>query len=127
VKKARIECEKCDKIKEFKKGLTCSTCLHPEHLNSQIDFSICPVCGCGQFYRKKDFNQALGCSIILIGAILVPFTYGLSMLVFALLDYFLYRRIKDTAACYKCRSEFKEITVPRELEPFNHHRAEIYE
>ncbi|MEE8437121.1 MAG: hypothetical protein V3S22_02160 [Candidatus Neomarinimicrobiota bacterium] len=124
---AIIECEKCGETKELKQDLSCTACLKPEHLNPGLDFSVCPVCGCGQFYRKKDFNQALGCSIILVGAVLVPLTYGLSMVVFSLLDYFLYRRIKDSAACYKCRSEFKGISLGDNLEPFNHHVAEIYE
>ncbi|MEE8335364.1 MAG: hypothetical protein V3S48_02890 [Candidatus Neomarinimicrobiota bacterium] len=122
-----IECEKCGETKALEQDLSCAACLKPEHLNANMDFSVCPVCSCGQFYRKKDFNQALGCSIILIGALLVPLTYGLSMVVFALVDYLLYRRIKDAAACYKCRSEFKGFGFVKKLEPFNHQVADIYE
>ena len=35
----------------------------------------CPECGCNHLYKKKDFNQALGCLVILIGAIFVPITF----------------------------------------------------
>ena len=54
------------------------------------------MCGCQNLYRKKDFNQVIGCLIILIGAILVPWTYGLSLIIISLVDFLLYRRVKDS-------------------------------
>ena len=92
-----------------------------------MDFSFCPICESKHLYKKKDFNQALGCIIILIGALFVPWTYGLSLIFLSGLDYFLYRRIKDSVECYKCKTEFKNINVPTSLEPFDHHIAELYE
>ena len=65
--------------------------------------------------------------IILIGALLVPWTYGISLLLLSILDYFLYRRIKDSVECYKCKTEYKNIDVPTSLQPFDHHVAELYE
>ena len=94
---------------------------------SNLDFVECPVCGCEHFYRKKDFNQAIGCIVILIGALLVPWTYGISLLVLSIVDYLLYRRVKDSVECYKCKSEFKDVLVPDRLNPFDHHTAELYE
>ena len=87
----------------------------------------CPGGGCNHLYKKKDFNQALGCLVILIGAIFVPITYGLSLVVVFLFDLLLYRRVKDSIECYKCRAEFKNVDVPKHLEDFdyllvpNHH------
>ena len=78
-------------------------------------------------FIKKDFNQALGCLVILIGAIFVPITYGLSLVVVFLFDLLLYRRVKDSIECYKCRAEFKNVDVPKHLEDFDHHVAEMYE
>lgn len=124
---ATVDCEVCGKIKELKSISPCDQCVKPEYLNAQIDFSFCPVCGSTQFYRKKNFNQALGCIIILIGAILVPLTYGLSLLVLSILDFILYQRIKDVAECYKCKSEFKGLIIPPHLKPFDHHTAELFE
>ena len=63
----------------------------------------------------------------LIGAILVPWTYGISLLILSIIDYLLYRRIKDSVECYKCKSEFKNLSITIEMEPFNHHIAELYE
>ncbi len=84
-------------------------------------FEQCPCCGARQFYTSKDFNQFLGCLIMLIGIVLVPWTYGLSLPVFALIDFLLHKRVPTTVCCYKCGSEFKNVAVPKHLKPFMHH------
>ena len=89
--------------------------------------SRCPACGCKHLYKKKDFNQTLGCLIILVGAVFVPVTYGLSLVVLFLLDLLLYSRIKDSIECYKCKTEYKNVVVPKNMMSFDHHIAEIYE
>lgn len=122
-----IECEVCNKTLSFSESKDCADCKSPQLFTNPLDFTECPVCGCKDLYRKKDFNQAIGCIIILIGAVLVPWTYGLSLLVLSLVDYLLYRRIKDSAECYKCKSEFKDTGIPHHLKPFDHHIAELYE
>jgi len=122
-----IECEVCKKTQSFSESSDCAECKSPQLFTNPLDFTECPVCGCKHLYRKKDFNQAIGCIIILIGAVLVPWTYGLSLLVLSLVDYLLYRRIKDSAECYKCKSEFKDTDIPDHLKSFDHHIAELYE
>lgn len=87
----------------------------------------CPKCGCKHLYKKKDFDQSLGCLIILIGAVFVPYTYGLSLAALFLFDLMLYRRTKDLIECYKCKVEFKDVRVPKYFTVFDHHIAEIYE
>ena len=87
----------------------------------------CPECGCKDLYKKKDFNQTFGCLIILVGAVFVPVTYGLSLVVLFLLDLLLYSRIKDSIECYKCKTEYKNVVVPKNMMSFDHHIAEIYE
>ena len=87
----------------------------------------CPECGCKDLYKKKDFNQTLGCLIILVGAVFVPVTYGLSLVALFLLDLLLYSKIKDSIECYKCKTEYKNIVVPKNMMSFDHHIAEIYE
>jgi len=57
---------------------------------SKFDFSKCPHCKCEHFYRQKDFNRAIGCLVILIGAVFVPLTYGLSLVIVAIADWILY-------------------------------------
>ncbi len=86
-------------------------------------FDYCPVCDCRQFYLSKDFNQLTGCIIMGVGIVLVPWTYGLSLPFFALIDWLLYRRVATIVSCYRCGSEFKGIpigTSPR-FKSFMHH------
>ena len=122
-----INCEICKVEKSFLEAIHCDECNEPNLFKEDLNFSVCPICGCKDLYRKKDFNQVLGCIIILIGAILVPLTYGISLLVLSLLDFLLYQRVKDSIECYGCKSEYKNIHVPTEIKSFNHHKAELYE
>ncbi|MDP6339114.1 MAG: hypothetical protein QF842_02160 [Candidatus Marinimicrobia bacterium] len=123
----QVDCEVCKKTQSFSEAARCGECNNPELFNNFLNFSECPVCGCKHLYRKKDFNQAVGCIIILIGALLVPWTYGISLLVLALADYLLYRRVKDSVECYKCKSEYINVVVQDSIKPFDHHTAELYE
>ena len=94
---------------------------------SELDFSKCPKCECKHFYHQKDFNRAIGCLMILAGAILVPFTYGLSLAVVAAMDWYLYKKVSDEVVCYKCREKFNNVDIPEHITPFDHHIAELYE
>jgi hypothetical protein len=68
----------------------------------------CPVCSCRHLYRQKDFNRALGCLIVVIGAVLVPWTYGLSLVVLSLVDLWLYHRLQVSVVCYKCDTVYRD-------------------
>ena len=122
-----INCEICKVEKFFLEAIHCNECNEPNLFKEDLNFSVCPICGCKDLYRKKDFNHTLGCIIILIGAIFVPLTYGISLLVLSLLDFLLYQRVKDSIECYGCKSEYKNIHVPTKIKSFNHHKAELYE
>ena len=54
-------------------------------------FERCQVCTCRQFYTDKDFNQIIGFIVMGVGILLVPKTYGLSLPVFALIDWLIYK------------------------------------
>ncbi|MFQ6674719.1 MAG: hypothetical protein ACE5LH_00090 [Fidelibacterota bacterium] len=96
--------------------------------SSEWTFSRCPHCRTRKFYRRKDFNQVLGCLIVLLGAVLVPFTYGVSLPVLILADWILYRRVPDVVVCYRCGAEFRGFrSVPETIGKFDHHTAELYE
>ncbi len=124
-----VDCERCDQIKAIpNSGFSCEDCSNPELMNPYFDFSICPVCEGSQFYRRKDFNSAIGCMVILAGAILVPYTYGLSLLAVAVIDWIMYKRVPDSGVCYACKAEFKGfVDIPNVIVPFDHHTAELYE
>jgi hypothetical protein len=68
----------------------------------------CPICGCTHLYRQRDFNRGLGCLLVAIGAALVPWTYGLSLIVLSLVDLWLYRRLREAVVCYRCDTVFRD-------------------
>lgn len=119
---AQIEIERCG-------PLACPECSIPWGEMSSIEniFESCPLCQCRQFYVQKDFNQALGCLILLVGIILVPFTYGLSLPVFAMADWALHKRVSNMVVCYRCAAEFRGFTNPEKLKPFLHHIGRKYD
>lgn len=70
----------------------------------------CALCGCEHLYRQRDFNRGLGCLLVVIGAILVPWTYGLSLVGLSLVDLWLYHRLSDSVVCYRCDTVYRDAT-----------------
>ena len=81
----------------------------------------CPFCQCRQFYLSKNFNQLMGCLIVFCGIVLVPWTYGLSLPVFALIDWLIYKKVPTIIMCYQCAAEFHHLSTGRRLKSFMHH------
>ena len=63
---------------------------------------VCLTCGSDKLYSQKDFNRKLGLAIVIVGAVLSPWTYGLSLVAFMGLDYGLYRFVPEVTVCYAC-------------------------
>ena len=103
--------------------LICAKCAHQTGAVEDIDkvFERCPVCPGRQFYLTKDFNQLIGCLIMLVGIILVPWTYGLSLPVFALIDWLLARKVPSVIVCYRCATEFRGFSPLKTFKTFMHH------
>ena len=103
--------------------LTCPHCQKDWGFIDKVDTVLdrCPVCTCRQFYTDKDFNQIIGFAVMGIGIVLVPMTYGLSLPVFALIDWLIYKQVPKLIACYRCGSEFRGFSIPERLKPFMHH------
>ena len=121
------QCEQCGKFFEIeavaRQPIVCLSCQKDFGKVGEIRriFEHCPICGGTQFWTQKDFNQLLGCSIMLVGIVLVPWSYGLSLPAFAGIDWLLYRKVTTMAVCYKCASEFRGFEIPGHLKPFMHH------
>lgn len=118
-------CPQCKQYAEVAAHPGNFSCPHCAHSWGKIEnmakiFEFCPVCQCRQFYLSKDFNQFLGCMIMVVGIALVPFTYGISLPVFALVDWLLHKRVATVIGCYKCGCEFRGFTPPSRLKPFIH-------
>ena len=68
----------------------------------------CLLCGCRHLYRQRDVNRALGCLLVAIGAALVPWTYGLSLVVLAAVDLVLFYRLSESVVCYRCDTVYRD-------------------
>ncbi len=120
-------CDKCAQYSKFDLKpdmiIACSHCGKEWGKVTDLKdiFQHCPVCQCRQFYTSKDFNQFIGCAIMLIGIVLVPVTYGISLPAFALIDWFLHRKVPTLINCYQCGSEFRGFENKPNFKPFMHH------
>ncbi len=94
----------------------------------------CPVCKGGDFYRRKDFDQKRGVTVVVItGLISAGFLYvGLVLWAFgvlaaaAMIDLIVSRRIGDMTVCYRCHTEFRG-HYPRIAPDFDLHMADVLE
>lgn len=125
-------CKSCDAtfLQPFHAGasLACPDCgtAAAERLPAvEAIFSHCVLCGYEAFYRQRDFNKVIGLGVIVVAALCVPWTHGLSMPVAALLDAWLYRRTPELARCYGCRAEFRGFALPGNLRGYDHYTAEL--
>lgn len=95
--------------------LACPNCEHeidvaPDSWSDKPKPSVevCPVCDCRHLYRQRDFNRALGCLLVAIAAALVPWTYGLSLVVLAAADWWFFHRLQLSVVCYKCDTVYRD-------------------
>ena len=103
------------RLERGQESLSCPNCAESLALDPSgwsVDDSsrveTCPLCGCRHLYRQRDFNRALGCVLVLIGAVFVPWTYGLSLIVLSLVDLALYYRLPESVVCYRCDTVFRD-------------------
>ncbi len=67
----------------------------------------CLFCGHGYFHHRSDFNKGLGCAILLVAIVFSVWTYGLSLVVAAAIDWVLFKRLPPLVVCYVCDTEYK--------------------
>lgn len=93
---------------------------HPaEEFLTEKALNQCPLCGCRHLYRQKDFNRKLGLALLVLGFALAYFTYGLSIVLLTLFDFWLYKRVGDVGCCYQCGTLFRESKHIDKLDLFN--------
>ena len=87
----------------------------------------CPACGGRQLYLQRDFNQRAGLAIVVVGALLAPFTpFYSSLMVAALIDAGLYALLPEITVCYRCQAHFRGFRSNPAHQPFDLHVAEQY-
>ncbi len=94
----------------------------------------CPVCSGGDFYMRKDFDPKVGLAFVIAGAAIsaVFYWFGMDLVAYsvlggaALIDLFVYGRLKDLTICYRCHTEFRG-AYPRTASAFDLHTADVLE
>jgi hypothetical protein len=81
--------------------------LRLERLAPSGGLSGCLACGHPELYTQKDFPRAAGIAIVVVAAVLAPFTSYVSLVVAALLDAILFRFAPNVVVCYVCRAEHR--------------------
>ena len=79
----------------------------------------CAVCGHDQLFFQKDFNRTTGIILVAIGAVFVPWTYGMSLFAMSILDYIVWRKVKDVIVCYQCQSVHRGYPPNPDIKPFD--------
>jgi len=79
----------------------------------------CAACDHDQLYFQKDFNRKTGIALVILGAIFVPWTWGLSLLAVTILDYIVWRVVKDVIVCYRCQAVHRGYPIPPSIQPFD--------
>jgi hypothetical protein len=105
-----------------------STLLHPSaSLGERLVVDRCPACSGEQLYVQRDFNQKAGLAIVVVGAILAPFTpFYASLFVAAAIDAGLYALLPEIAVCYRCQAHFRGFVRNPSHQAFDLHLAEQY-
>lgn len=81
--------------------------LHRERLSAAGGLLGCLACGHPELYTARDFARGLGLAIVVLAAVLAPFTGYLSLVAAALADLALYHRAGSVVTCYRCRAQHR--------------------
>ena len=79
----------------------------------------CGFCGGRWLYLQRDFNQKIGCAIVLAGIATSYHTYGLSLVAAALIDFALYRWLPAVTVCYACQAHYRGVAIHPDHRPYD--------
>ena len=123
-----VRCPQCDaglpiRAADAPAAIRCGRCSRQiplevsEALAAARAIDRCPVCGGGEFYRRKDFDPKVGLGVVIAGATMSAvfywfrrdlIAYGI-LAAAALIDLVVYGRLKDITVCYRCHAEFRGV------------------
>ena len=118
-------CDQCEKRLSRQAGEPPRVCEHCGAASAvtapppDAIISRCAACDHDQLYFQKDFNRTTGIALVAVGAVFVPWTWGLSLLGVTILDYIVWRVVKDVIVCYGCQAVHRGYPANPELKPFD--------
>ncbi len=81
--------------------------LRVELLTPEGGLSGCLACGHPELFTQKDFSRPLGIAIVVVAAVLAPWTMYVSLVVAAAVDWILWRVAPNVVVCYVCEAEHR--------------------
>lgn len=113
-----FQCEACEKVFEVEvsEALQAGEC--PDR---------CIFCADTDFYIEKDMPRGLGLSLVVMAAVLVPWTQGLSILIVALFQIPFFLLLPMRHVCYGCQALFRRFPTAPHSRPFDHELATMRE
>lgn len=81
----------------------------------------CPVCGCPDLYRRKDYPQVTGFAIIVLAAVVsvalwsyhLPRAALVILAVLILTDLLIFFFSPHSLVCYRCHSTYRKLPIDR--------------
>jgi hypothetical protein len=131
-----FRCPKCqgEAVAGVEGNGRCSSCGAETRLETSPSIradrvvDVCPACAGAQLYVQRDFNQKAGLAIVVVGALLAPFTpYYSSLVVAAIVDAGLYFLLPEITVCYRCHAHFRGFKRNPRHQPFDLHLDEQYD
>lgn len=136
MKKISLDCPHCAHFQvlsfagvQTQLEFACSHCQNKLLLTGldQTPLNVCPVCACDKLHQHKDFNKRIGFLVFIVGAVLIPWTYSLSLIAALLIDAALYPFFAWMQVCYFCKAELRGFGHNPKLERFHHETAAKFE
>lgn len=92
--------------------MSCSACghatvLHRECVAQTGGLAGCLACGHPELFTRKIWPPAVGIAIVVVAAVLAPWTYYASLVVAAIVDFALYKLVRDEVVCYVCGAQHR--------------------
>lgn len=118
-------CPKCESRLAREAGVPASACERCSENNDVVAPAVdavidrCAACGHEELYFQRDFNRRTGIALVVAGSIFVPWTYGLSLLGVTILDYIVWRLVKDVIVCYDCQAVHRGYAPNPRIKPFD--------
>jgi hypothetical protein len=107
---------------------------HSDAVRGKERVDVCSRCSSTALFTQKDFDQRLGCVILVAGAALalgVSWRFGgiwfvPVLLVVAAADLVLARRVKPVVICYRCDTEYRDAPDASSVRAYDPHVAERF-
>jgi len=140
-----VKCPKCDAglpvvATDTAASIACGRCGREialaisDALRADTAVDRCPVCTGEDFYLRKDFDPKIGVATVAVAVAIsaVFYYYDRDFIAYAvlaaaaLLDFVVYRFLKEVTVCYRCHAEFRG-SYPRTASGFDLHTADVLE